>query len=371
MSSYISLLIGSVGLILISISIYRWLTPSSRKETLSQQLFATDTQRAKIYLPSEFSWNEGHGLAIWTRRGSRKFAIVRRGAQEGKPSFFEFGMGRLSLVQEVDAVDQALRLLLEMRSAEESAAAKKFEDQERSKKEHEEVRLKVAAAKQLENDLRITARHTEWARHEDQMNEVLQTLSGFEWRPKRTQLPAGVNISEAWDVVSAMIDNLVSGLRHGDIGSEFSETRTLIFGLVGASDWLSNEPRSNEALMWAAVFSLLSDINDGRTASSAIVHRFAKAEQWDLVHGLSIAWARIEADQLDQSRFTPLIKCASGAMVRWWRINQPTDFSKAEMPSYLASQLEERSKATPVMIPPVIGDKKIQRIDEFVRSVCR
>jgi hypothetical protein len=371
MITFASLFIGSVGLLLILFGAYHWIAPKPRISAIANQLFSTESHRAEIYLPSEYSWRDGHGLAIWKRRGSRQFAIVRKGSQEGQPSFFEFGMGRLSLVQEVDAVDQALRLLLEMRSAEESAATKKYEDEERFKKKQEETRLEVAKAKQLENEKRITACHNEWAGYEIRMSEVLQTFSGSDWRPERTRLPIGVTIKEAWDVVSTMIDELVNGLQNGNIGTEFSEARTLIFGLVGATDLASDDPESNEALMWAAVFSLLSDINEGRAACSVVLNKFALAGHWDLVHGLSVAWARIEADQLDQSRFAPLIECASGAMVKWWRISSPTDFNKATMPSQLAIQLEELSKAIPALIPPANRDSKIQRIDEFTRFVSR
>lgn len=350
---------------------YHWIAPKSRVSAIANQLFATDSGRAEIYLPSEYSWRDGYGLAIWKRRGSKLFAIVRKGSQEGQPSFFEFGMGRLSLVREVDAVDQALRLLLELRSVEESAALKKFEDEERFKKKQEEIRLEVAKAKQVENEKRITACHIEWSGYEAQMDQVLLSLSGSDWRPERTQLPIGVTIKEAWDVVSAMIDDLVGGFRHGNTGTEFSDIRTLIFGLVGATDSDSNDPESNEAFMWAAVFSLLSDINEGREACSVILNRFAKAEHWDLVHGLSVSWARIEADQLDQSRFAPLIECATGAMVKWWRINNPTDFEKAFMPTQLCSQLEKLPKTTPALIPPINGDKRIERLDEITRYLCR
>jgi hypothetical protein len=371
MITFASLFIGSVGLLLILFGGYHWIAPKSRVSAIANQLFSTESHRAEIYLPSEYSWRDGHGLAIWKRRGSRQFAIVRKGSQEGQPSFVEFGMGRLSLVQEVDAIDQALRLLLEMRSAEEAAAREKYENEERFKKKQEETRLEVAKAKQLENEKRITACHNEWARYENRMNEVLQTFRGSAWRPERTHLPTGVTIKEAWDVVSTMIDELVNGLRHGNIGTEFSETRTLIFGLVGATDWASDEPQPNEALMWAAVFSLLSNINDGRTSSSVVLTKFVEAGHWDLAHGLSVAWARIEADQLDQSRSIPLIEFASGVMVKWWRITNTGDFDNAIMPSQLASQLEELSKATPALIPSVNGDKRIERIDEFTRFVCR
>jgi hypothetical protein len=367
MITFASLFIGTVGVLLILLGGYQRLAPKPRKSDIANQLFATDSQRAEIYLPSEFSWNEGHGLAVWQLRGSRKFAIVRKGSQEGQSSFFELGMGRLSLAQEVEAVDQALRLLLEMRASEEIAVAKKLEAEVQYKREQEDIRLNVARAKQLENERRIAACHTEWAGYEDRMDQVLLTFSGSGWRPEKTQLPVGVTIKEAWDVTSAMIDELLEGLRHGNIRSEFSEIRTLIFGLVGATDWVSDEPESNEALMWAAVFSLLSNINEGRMSSSAVLTKLAEAGYWDLVHGLSIAWARIEADQLDQSRFTALVECASGAMVRWWRITQPTDFSQAKMPSQMASQLEGLPKATPALIPPTNGDSKIQRIDEFTR----
>jgi hypothetical protein len=123
--------------------------------------------------------------------------------------------------------------------------------------------------------------------------------------------------------------------------------------------------------MWAAVFSLLSDINEGRAACSVVLNKFALAGHWDLVHGLSGAWARIEADQLDQSRFTPLLECATGAMVKWWRITNPADFDKATMPSQLASQLKTNSEATAALLPPLSGDNKIARLDEFARFVCR
>ena len=371
MITFVSLFIGSAGLLLILFGSYQRFAPKPRISAIANQLFATDSHRAEIYLPSEYSWRDGHGLAIWQCRGARQFAIVRKGSFEGQSSFFELGMGRLSLVQEVDTVDEALRLLLEMRSSEEIAAAEKYKTEELYQKEQEEIRLQVARAKQLENEKRITACHIEWSGYEARMDQVLLSLSGLDWRPERTQLPIGVTIKEAWDVVSAMIDELVNQLRHGNIGTEFSDTRTLIFGLVGATDWASDEPEPNEALMWAAIFLLLSNINDGRAASSVVLTKFAKAGHWDLVHGLSVAWARIEADQLDQSRCRPLIEFASGSMVKWWRITNPTDFDKATMPSHLASQLEELSRATPVMIPPVNGDKKIQRIDEFTRYICR
>jgi hypothetical protein len=203
------------------------------------------------------------------------------------------------------------------------------------------------------------------------MDQVLLSLSGSDWRPERTQLPIGVTINEAWDVVSAMIDELVGGLRHGNTGSEFSDIRTLIFGLVGAIEWATDEPESNEALMWASVFSLLSDIDNGRSACSVVLNRFAKAEHWDLVHGLSVAWARIEAEQLDRSRFTPLIECATGAMVKWWRITNPMDYDRATTPAQLASQLKTYSEATASLLSPLSGDNKIVRLDEFTRFVCR
>jgi hypothetical protein len=371
MITFASLFIGSVGLLLILFGGYHWIAPKSRVSAIANQLFATDSHRAEIYLPSEYSWKDGHGLAMWKRRGSKQFAIVRKGSQEGQPSFFEFGIGRLSLVQEVDAVDQALRLLLEMRSAEESAAIKKFEDEERFKKKQEEIRLEVAKAKQLENEKRITACHIEWAGYEARMDQVLLSLSGSDWLPERTQLPIGVTIKEAWDVVSVMIDELVGGLQHGNTRTEFSDIRTLIFGLVGAVDWAMDEPESNEALMWASVFSLLSDIDNGRSACSVVLNRFAKAEHWDLVHSLSVAWARIEADQLDRSRFTPLIECTKGAMVKWWRITNPMDYDRATMPAQLASQLKTNSEPTVAPLPPLSGDNKIVRLDEFTSFVCR
>ena len=371
MITFVSLFIGTVGLLLLLLGGYQWLAPKPRISALANQLFATDSHRAYIYLPSEYSWRDGHGLAMWRRRGSKQFAIVRKGVQEGQPSFFEFGMGRLSLVREVDAVDQALRLLLEMRLAEESVAIKKFEDEERFKMKQEEIRLEVAKAKQLEDEKRITACHIEWTEYEARMDQVLLSLSGSDWRPERTQLPIGVTIKEAWDVVSTMIDELVSGLRHGNFGTEFSDIRTLIIGLVGADEWATDEPESNEALMWASVFSLLSDIDNGRSTCSVVLNRFAKAEHWDLVHGLSVAWARIEADQLDRSRFTPLIECATGAMVKWWRITNPMDYDRATMPAQLASQLKTNSEPTVALLPPLAGDNKIVLLDEFTRFVCR
>jgi hypothetical protein len=258
-----------------------------------------------------------------------------------------------------------------MRSSQEIAAAEKFKAEELYQRAQEEIRIEVARAKQLDNEKRIIDCHIEWSGYESRMNQVLLSLSGSDWRPERTRLPIGVTIKEAWDVVSTMIDEFVNGLRHGKIGSEFSDTRTLIFGLVGATDWANDDPESNEALMWAAVFSLLSDINEGRAACSVVLNKFALAGHWDLVHGLSVVWARIEADQLDQSRFAPLIECASGAIVKWWRITNTADFNKARMPSQLASRLEELCKATPALIPPVNADKKIQRIDDFARYVCR
>ena len=353
MITFASLFIGSLGLLLIIFGGYHWIAPKSRVSAIANQLFATDSHRAEIYLPSEYSWSDGHGLAIWKRRGSKQFAIVRKGSEEGQPSFFEFGMGRLSLVREVDAVHQALRLLLEMRLTEQLAAAKKIEDEERFKKKQEKIRLEVARAKQLDNEKRITACHIEWTGYEARMDQVLLTFRGSDWRPERTRLPIGVTIKEAWDVVSTMIDELVNGLQNGNIGTEFSDTRTLIFGIVGATDLASDDPESNEALMWAAVFSLLSDINEGRAACSVVLNKFSLAGHWNLVHGLSVAWARIEADQLDQSRFAPLIECAIGAMVKSWRITSPADFNKATMPSQLASQLEELSKATSALIKGV------------------
>jgi len=371
MMRFASLFIGSVGLILILLGGYLWLAPKPRISSIANQLFATDTQRADIYLPSEYSWSEGHGLALWKRRGSKRFAIVRKGSLAGKQNFRELGIGRLSLVQEVDAVDQALRLLLEMRSDEESKAVQKFEEEERYKKEQEEIRLKAARARQLENEKRVTACHSEWARHEHQMNQVLQALGGSDWRPAGAQLPTGVTIDEAWNVVSAMIDEFVNDLRLGNIGTDLSDIRTLIFGLVGASDWLSDHPGSNEALVWAAVFSLLSDVKDGREACSVALNKFAKAGHWDLVHGLSVAWARIEADQLDQSRFTPLIECATGALITSWRVNNPADYDTATMPSQLVHELEKLSKATPSLLLPVAGTSGIERIDEFTRFACR
>ena len=240
-----------------------------------------------------------------------------------------------------------------------------------TKKKQEEIRLEVAKAKQLENEKRITACHIEWTGYEARMDQVLLSLSGADWRPARTQLPIGVTIKEAWDVVSTMIDELVNGLQNGNIGTEFSDTRTLIFGLVGAADWTSDEPLFNEALAWTAVFSLLSDINDGRTTSSVVLTKFAEDGLWNLVHGLSVAWARIEADQLDQSRFVPLIECATGAIVKWWRINNPAEFDQASMPTQLNSQIEELSKETPALPPPVNDDKRTERLDEFTRFVCR
>jgi hypothetical protein len=180
-----------------------------------------------------------------------------------------------------------------------------------------------------------------------------------------------VTIKEAWDVVSAMIDELVGGLRHGKTGTEFSDIQTLIFGLVGAVDWATDEPESNEALMWASVFSLLSDIDNGRSACSVVLNRFAKAQHWDMVHGLSVAWARIEADQLDRSRFTPLIECATGAVAKWWRITNPMDYDRATMPTQLAAQLKTNSEASAALLPPLSGDKKTARLDEFTRFVCR
>jgi hypothetical protein len=371
MITFASLFIGTVGLLLILLTGYQKLAPKPRISAIANQLFAADSHRAEIYLPSEYSWRDGHGLAIWKRRGSKQFAIVRKGSQKGQPSFFEFGMGRLSLVQEVDTVDKALRLLLEMRSSEEIAAAEKFKAEELYQKEQEEIRLEVARAKQSENEKRITACHIEWSGYEARMDQVLLSLSGSDWRPESTQLPIGVTIKEAWDVVSAMIDELVGDLRHGNTGTEFSDIRTLIFGLVGAVDWAKDEPESNEALMWASVFSLLSDIDNGRSACSVVLNRFAKAEHWDLVHGLLIAWARIEADQLDRSRFTPLIECATGAMVKWWRITNPMEYERATMPAQLASQLRTNSEPTVALLPPLAGDNKIVRLDEFTRFVCR
>ena len=371
MITFVSLFIGSVGLLLIIFGGYHWIAPKSRVSAIANQLFATDSHRAEIYLPSEYSWRDGHGLAIWKRRGSKQFAIVKKGSQEGQPSFFEFGMGRLSLVREVDAVDQALRLLLEMRSSEEIAAAEKYKAEEIYQKEQEEIRLEVARAKQLENEKRITACHIEWSGYEARMDQLLLTFRGSDWRPARTHLPIGVTIKEAWGVVSAMIDEFVSGLRHGNIGTEFSDIRTLIIGLVGAVEWATDEPESNEALMWASVFSLLSDIDTGRSTCSVVLNRFAKAEHWDLVHGLSVAWARIEADQLDRSRFSPLVECATGAMVKWWRITNPMDYDRATMPAQLASQLKTNSEPTVALLPPLAGDNKIVRLDEFARFVCR
>ena len=371
MITFASLFIGTVGLLLILLSVYQRFAPKPRISDIANQLFATDSHRAEIYLPSEQSWLDGHGLAIWKRRGSKQFAIVRKGSHERQSSFFEFGVGRLSLVQEVDTVDEALRLLLEMRSSEEIAAAEKFKAEVFYQKEQEETRLEVTRAKQLENEKRITACHIEWSEYESQMDQVLLSLSGSDWRPERTQLPIGVTIKEAWDVVSAMIDELGGGLRHGNTGTEFSDIRTLIFGLVGAVDWATDEPESNEALMWASVFSLLSDIDNGRSACSVVLNRFAKSEHWDLVHGLSVAWARIEADQLDRSRFTPLIECATGAMVKWWRIINPMEYDRATMPTQLASRLKTYTEATAALLSPLSGDNKIVRLDEFTRFVCR
>jgi hypothetical protein len=371
MITFASLFIGTVGLLLILLGGYQRFAPKPRISAIANQLFATESHRAEIYLPSEYSWRDGHGLAIWKRRGSRQFAIVRKGSQEGQPVFFEFGMGKLSLVQEVDTVDEALRMLLAMRSSEEIAAAERYKAEELYQKEQEEIRLEVARAKQLENEKRIIDCHIEWSGYEARMNQVLLSLSGSDWRPERTQLPIGVTIKEAWGVVSAMIDEFVSGLRHGNTGTEFSDIRTLIFGLVGAVDWTMDEPESNEALMWASVFSLLSDIDNGRSACSVVLNRFAKAGHWDMVHGLSVAWARIEADQLDQSRFTPLIECATGALLAWWRITNPADFDKATMPSQLATQLKTNSEANAALLPPLSGDNKIVRLDEFTRFVCR
>ena len=371
MITFVSLFIGSAGLLLILFGSYQRFAPKPRISAIANQLFATDSHRAEIYLPSEYSWRDGHGLAIWQCRGARQFAIVRKGSYEGQSSFFELGMGRLSLVQEVDTVDEALRLLLEMRSSEEIAAAEKYKTEELYQKEQEEIRLQVARAKQLENEKRITACHIEWSGYEARMDQVLLSLSGSDWRPERTQLPIGVTIKEAWDVVSVMIDELIGGLRHGNTRTEFSDIRTLIFGLVGAVDWAMDEPESNEALMWASVFSLLSDIDNGRSACSVVLNRFAKAEHWDLVHSLSVAWARIEADQLDRSRFTPLFECATGAMVKWWRITHPMDYDRATMPAQLASQLKTNSEPTVALLPPLAGDNKIVRLDEFTSFVCR
>jgi hypothetical protein len=264
MITFVSLFIGSVGLLLILFGGYHRIAPKPRISSIANQLFASDSSRAEIYLPSEYSWSEGHGLAIWKLRGSRQFAIVRKGSHKGQSSFFELGMGRMSLVQEVDAVDKALRLLLEMRSSEEITAVEKFKAEEFYQKEQEEKRLEVARAKQLENEKRIIDCHIEWSGYEARMNQVLLSLSGSDWRPERTQLPIGVTIKEAWDVVSAMIDELVSGLRHGKTGTEFSDIRTLIFGLVGAVDWATDEPESNEALKLGSQL--------GRHCGSVVIH---------------------------------------------------------------------------------------------------
>jgi hypothetical protein len=371
MITFISIFVGLVGLLLIFLSSYQWFSPQPRISSIANQLFATDRYRAAMYLPSKYSWSKGHGLALWKLRGSKQFAIVRKGLQKGQRSFFELGIGKLSIVKEVDTLDQALLLLLEIRATEQLEVAKRFEAEERYRKEQEELRLEVARAQLEENEKRVSARHMEWAKYEDRMNQLLQTLGGSNWRPEKTQLPPGITIKEAWSVVTALIDDLINDQRRGNGRIDFSEIRILIIGLVGVIDWTKDLSETNEALMWSAILSLLNDVEPGRLVSSTVLNRFAESGYWNLVYGLSVAWARIEADHLDQSRFSPLVECALGAMVRWWRITHPTDFNSALMPSELTSQIEAFTKAGTVTLPPAYGDNSIKRLDEFTRNFCR
>jgi hypothetical protein len=365
-------LIGFVGLLLFIFSSYLWFSPQPRTSSMAHQLFATESRRAETYLPSDSSWSEGQGLALWKLRGPKQYAIVRKGSQKGFPSLFEFGIGRLSIVKEVATLNQALLLLIEMRETEELAVGKKLDTDEYSTKEPEEIRLELSRARQFEEKNRVSACHIEWAKYEARMNQALQTFEGNHWRPENTRLPAGITIDEAWRVISTSIDDLVNELRRGNRQIDFSETRTLIYGLVGVIQKIETPSETNEAFMWAAIFSLLNDVKTGRLVSSTVLEGFAESGCWDLVYGLSVAWARIEAVQTNQSNFNPLAECALGAMIKWWRITNPTDFNQASMPSELTFQIEAFvNSATTATLPPIFGDRSISRADDFTRHLCQ
>jgi hypothetical protein len=104
--------------------------------------------------------------------------------------------------------------------------------------------------------------------------------------------------------------------------------------------------------------------------AETVLTRFTEQREWGLAHGLSALWARIEANQLDQSRSQTLSKCAAGSLVKLWRKDDPTGYQSAIVPPTVSIQLDKHlssNQATTIFQPLSHCDARVKRVEEFVR----
>lgn len=363
MLDVVALVFGALSLCLLAWGAYTRLAPGHRWTALARELFTHDEYRASEFLPGEQSWTEGHGLALW-RRKSGGYAVVRRGSVPGLPTVKEPGLGRLSIVMESPCLEDAVGALARMRTDEKNDLERKSEEKERLRAENEASRRK-----EVEETLAA------WATLESGADSFAAACARKSWQPTRSSLPAGVSRDEAWGVVSESIDALVGSVRRAGPSHGFKETRTLVDGFSGSSDWFDADVFLDESLLWTGVFALLDDINPGRDVAASVLSHFVRRGRWEMVHGLAVEWARVESDQLDRSAREPLMECAAGALVRWWRVSDPSAHQAANMPLAVSRQLSQhleigRNPARPIE-PLHHCAREVSRIDEFVLLVVR
>lgn len=363
MTDFLALVIGAVGLCSLVWGAYTWVAPGRRWTALARELFTHDEHRASAFLPGEKSWTEGHGLALW-RSKAGGYAVVRRGSVPGLPTVREPGLGRFSIVMESQRLEDAVGVLTRMRTDEERDLQRKTEERERLRAEKE-------AARKREVEETLSA----WAALESRADSFAAACVSKTWRPALSSLPAGVSRNEAWGVVSESIDVLVESARRSVSRHGFQETRTLVNGFSGASDWSDADDLLDESLLWTAVLALLDDIIPGRDVAASVLSHYVRRGRWELVHGLAVEWARIESDQLDRSAREPLVECAAGALVKWWRLSDPVAHQGANIPVAVSHQLNQHlavcRKHASRIDPLKHCAREINRIDAFVLAVVR
>lgn len=363
MLDVVALMFGALGVCSLAWGAYTRFAPGHRWTALARELFTHDEHRASAFLPGEQSWTEGHGLAIW-RRKAGGYAVVRRGSVPGLSTVREPGLGRLSIVMETPRLEDAVGALATLRTNERADLQRKADEKERLRAEKE-------ASRRREVDETLSA----WAALESRADSFAAACARKTWQPTRSSLPAGVSRDEAWGVVSESIDALVGSVRRAGPSHGFKETRTLVDGFSGSSDWFDTDVLLDESLLWTAVFALLDDINPGRDVAASVLSHFVRRGRWEMVHGLAVEWARVESDQLDRSAREPLMECAAGALVKWWRSSDPVAHQAANIPLAVSRQLSQHlaiGKNPASRIEPLNHcAREIRRIDEFVLLVVR
>lgn len=345
------------GIMCLGFSAYQYFSPKLRLSELATELFRNKSHYSSGYLPGESTWTTGNNLAIWKRRRSKSYSVVKHGRIRGSQTIFEVGLGRMTVLNEFEDLASAVHSLLDLR-------ARETEQLQKAQEQRDREEALAETQRRLGDEKR---KH--WAHMERELDQFLGSDLDWTWRPEPVSIPKEISLQQAWEIVTLSLDEMLSVTQSERKNGDLLESVVLIEGFVGSLDWFEDDHRLNEALIWHSVLSVLAQPADGVRIFVAVLDRFARLNKWDTFSAFAILWGRIAVSDDAPGGVSSFRRLAISAATRHWRLSSPETFLAAEMPPELNDwcQLVTDTQSKPGLCPTTSHESRIQlqRVDQF------